>query len=240
MNESGILYITDKGAGTVHHCGNGILIPSPDADYLRKNRCEMFNPTGITIAPETGMICVTDSRGVVFIFRHDWDGKNIDKKGSGGGEKALKDPRCAVVLKDSTIAVGDFGHERIVIYHQKQHTVKDTIEGISCVGIGQLSNGQLVSLSSDGKVNLITGTNTKDMKLLAIVSSNPGHLVVDEKDQIFVCEAGKKRIAVINAETSKITYFGEGELEEPVGIAVDRQGKVYVADRKKNAVIVFE
>ena len=61
---------------------------------------------------------------------------------------------------------------------------------------------------------------------------------------MFVTDTGNKRILVFSADGAPITQFGspgagEGQLDEPVGLAVDEQGRVYVADAWNRRVQIF-
>jgi DNA-binding beta-propeller fold protein YncE len=60
-----------------------------------------------------------------------------------------------------------------------------------------------------------------------------------------VADTGNKRVVVFGPDGSPLGQFGGfglelGGLDEPVGIAIDRQGRVYVADTWNRRVQVFE
>jgi DNA-binding beta-propeller fold protein YncE len=62
--------------------------------------------------------------------------------------------------------------------------------------------------------------------------------------QVYMSDPDRKRVAVLEVATGKITYFGgvghdAGQFSEPLGIAVGPDGRVYVLDRDNNNVQVF-
>ena len=59
------------------------------------------------------------------------------------------------------------------------------------------------------------------------------------KDSLYITDTGNGRIAVLELNTQKATFFGQGELMSPMGIFVSGDGTVYVADSKKEAVVIF-
>lgn len=59
--------------------------------------------------------------------------------------------------------------------------------------------------------------------------------------ELFVCDAGRRRIAVVNDAGVPTFSFGSDEtLEAPRGVAVDREGRIYVADAVREGVRVFD
>jgi DNA-binding beta-propeller fold protein YncE len=67
---------------------------------------------------------------------------------------------------------------------------------------------------------------------------------VDTQGHVLVTDTGKQRVVVFDSQGNYLTQFGErglaeGQLDEPVGIAVDSTGKVYIADTWNNRVQVF-
>ncbi|MBG7609800.1 MAG: TIGR03663 family protein [Anaerolineae bacterium] len=72
----------------------------------------------------------------------------------------------------------------------------------------------------------------------------PRDIVVGANGQVFIADTGNKRIAVFDLDGNFISEFGEvglleGQLDEPVGLAIDVEGQVYVADTWNHRVQVF-
>lgn len=74
----------------------------------------------------------------------------------------------------------------------------------------------------------------------------PRDLLVDNDGNVLVMDTGNKRIKVFDDEGNFISQFGtagleQGQFDEPVGIALDRQsGRLYVADTWNQRVQVFD
>jgi streptogramin lyase len=62
---------------------------------------------------------------------------------------------------------------------------------------------------------------------------------------VYVVDTGNKRVVVFDANGTFVTEFGTsgfeaGQFDEPVGIAIDPDGKVYIADTWNQRIQVFE
>ncbi len=55
--------------------------------------------------------------------------------------------------------------------------------------------------------------------------------------RVYVCDRGGIRL--FTGEGRYLGIFGQEKLEGPVGIAIDREGRIYVADILRNAVLCF-
>jgi sugar lactone lactonase YvrE len=68
---------------------------------------------------------------------------------------------------------------------------------------------------------------------------------VDTDGHVYVSDTGNKRIAIFDENGEFLQEFGgaglgEGQLDEPVGLALDENGNLYVADTWNQRVQVFE
>ena len=62
-------------------------------------------------------------------------------------------------------------------------------------------------------------------------------------DLIYVAETGGQRVSVIDPVKKEVTYIGDRgrkKLEQPVGLALDADGRLYVADAGQKAVLVYD
>ena len=63
----------------------------------------------------------------------------------------------------------------------------------------------------------------------------PRGIAVDENNHVFVTDTGKQRVVIFDTEGNYLSQFGgigleDGKMDEPVGIAVSKDGLVYIAD----------
>lgn len=59
-------------------------------------------------------------------------------------------------------------------------------------------------------------------------------------NELYVCDPGKRQIAVFDQSGMPLRVFGGTDLEEPWAIAVNATGQSFVADRKGQAICVFD
>lgn len=59
------------------------------------------------------------------------------------------------------------------------------------------------------------------------------------KNMLYITDTDNGRIAILNLQTQTVEFFGQDELISPMGIFVSEDGTVYVADSKKEAVVIF-
>lgn len=68
----------------------------------------------------------------------------------------------------------------------------------------------------------------------------PVNVAIGPDKKIYVADTGLKGVARFQADGTFDTLFGDsGELDSPVGMAWDREGRLLVADSKKHRVAVF-
>lgn len=83
----------------------------------------------------------------------------------------------------------------------------------------------------------LTGTSPEDFVLL-----QPAYVCADE-DRVYVTDTAKKCLVVFDFWTRKVSFWGTGGgggLSNPTGVAVDKEGRVYVADAMQLVIKVFD
>lgn len=60
-----------------------------------------------------------------------------------------------------------------------------------------------------------------------------------ENNKIYIADTGNRRVLVVDIATNTIMEI-KGPFSQPVGIAADAQGRIYVADYKKDSVFRFD
>lgn len=58
-------------------------------------------------------------------------------------------------------------------------------------------------------------------------------------DELYIADSGNHRILVYSLDSGDIQTFGEEELSRPIGVAVDDDGNIYVADYGAEQVVIF-
>lgn len=99
---------------------------------------------------------------------------------------------------------------------------------------------QTQTLSADGRL-IETQTAYQPIGLFAPNSHlvNPEDIYIDQYDQVYIADAGSKKVAVFDLAGNQIRLIGEGILERPTGIFVDGKGDIFVSDYQKEKVFRF-
>ncbi len=83
--------------------------------------------------------------------------------------------------------------------------------------------------------------DTAGQQRLVIANTDPLGIAVDREGRILVGDRRLKGIQVFSKTGQAGSTFGQGQLERPVDVAVDyASGWVYVADQRRNAILVFD
>ncbi|HVW12580.1 MAG TPA: NHL repeat-containing protein [Mucilaginibacter sp.] len=132
-------------------------------------------------------------------------------------------------------------------------------EGIAIDGAGNLYvadcyNNMIRKITADGHVTTLAGKpgkknfGSKDGKGPAASFSHPCGIAVDKKGNVYIADVGNNKIRRITPDGTVSTLAGSGErgssngdprtasFYHPYGVAVDRDGNVYVADYQNNLI----
>ena len=178
---------------------------------------QLQNPRGLAAAPD-GSIYVADSRNHR-IQHFSADGELITSWGSFADATAgaapggtFNEPWGITVAPDGSVYVADTWNHRI------QHFTAD---------------GQFITMWG-----YFGQAEAPD------AFWGPRDVVVDSEGRVFVTDTGNKRIVVFDKEGSYLTQFGQGgielgDLDEPVGLAMNAEDQLYVADTWNKRVQLF-
>ncbi len=129
-----------------------------------------------------------------------------------GSPLTLADPFGVAVAKDGTVYVTDGG-----------------------------DNNRILKIAQDGKVTTFAGGNED-------VLNTPSGLAIDDDGNLYVADTGNNRIRKVTPEGVVSTIAGDGvagyvdgpaaqaRFNGPIGVAVDKDGNVYVADTYNDRV----
>jgi sugar lactone lactonase YvrE len=121
--------------------------------------------------------------------------------------------------------------------------------------IADRNNHRIRKVDTRGTITTIAGTGTAgfsgDGGLATQAQLNlPSGVALDGKGNIFISDRSNNRIRVIDSKGKILTYAGSGNdgfrgdngpalkasIDRPFGIALDRKGNLYIADRRNNRV----
>ena len=207
------IYVTDLS-------NNRIQVFGMDGSFIRKwgswgNGDGQFSgPSSCGIGPHDGMVYVSDLMNHrIQVF--DSEGKFIRKWGRRGyGENEFNYPRGLSVSRD----VSGSGSQMIYI--------ADT------------NNDRVVCYHSDG-------TLAREWAPPSGLCSEPFNVMVDDDRMVYVADSGNHCIRQFRLDGTLIQIWGsegsgEGQLQDPLGMAKGVDGIMYVADSENNRVVMIE
>lgn len=103
---------------------------------------------------------------------------------------------------------------------------------------GTQSTSYTFTYSINGKLEIAQDAYLPTTLYLDLGLKEPQDLYIAGQ-KLYIADKGNKRVVVVNLETSEVETIGEGILEEPFGVSVDKKGRIYVADFKAEAVYRF-
>ncbi|MBR4571422.1 MAG: hypothetical protein IKO19_12255 [Candidatus Riflebacteria bacterium] len=198
------------------------LTPFKETGSKGKGERQFDNPTGIDYDVARKEILIADS-GNDRIIRLGKDGRFIGKHGGFGlsytgskksdeGEDSLNSPYDVAAGGFSNFYISDYGNDRIAIY--------DSYKSY--------------------KGNLFPKKNDRRNRL-----NKPKGIVTDYENNIWVVDGRSDLVYKISPHSSKLLEIGgfgysEKQLKNPTQVDVGIDGSVYVADRGKSRIAVFD
>lgn len=238
-----VFYVRKDVAAQVWDLGVGNVSPitiAPDPfTKLRCNECradlaigtagqadgQLNSPRGVRIGPD-GNLYVADTRnGRIVVF--DPNGQYLrtigtmstnDQTNSIAPAGTLREPWAVAVAKDGTIVVADTWNHRVQVFNAQGQLLR------------AFGHYEQVKPGDAGSLDGFWG---------------PRDIAVDASNNIYVADTGNKRIRVYDLNGTMLRTIGQpgagtGQLNEPVGLAIDSNaGRLYVADSWNKRVQVF-
>ena len=168
------------------------------------------SPTGVGVSPDGRLIYVADTGNDRVVILNDSLEFEQDFGGRGAGAGFLISPIDVAVRSDGVVFVTDAGNGRIEYY---------TPHGTY---LGQF------------------GTIGQPDEVLSV----PTFIVITETDSFYVTDSGDARIVEFSSKLAfdgVVAFSDMGDvppLESPAGIALDTDGRLYVADYGRNRILV--
>jgi uncharacterized protein (TIGR03437 family) len=232
VDAAGNVYIADTGNNRIREVSNGIMatvVGSGTMGFSGDNgsatNAELSNPLGVAV----------DAAGDIFIA--DYGNYRIRKVtngvittvaggGSGGGYNNVS-ATSVMLSSPSAVAVDSAGNLYIS---------DDTYDN----GVRKVTNGIITTVAGNGDDFGFSGDNGLPTNAAL---NQPAGIALDSAGNLYIADSGNQRIRkVANGVITTIAgngtdgFGGDGgpgffaELNEPLGVAVDSSGNVYVAD----------
>jgi hypothetical protein len=252
---------TIAGNGYVSSTGNGAYT----GDGGLADSASLWNPTGVVV-DKTGNVFIADSyNGVVrkvnidgIIITVAGNGKGYGYNGDGeAATSATMFPNSVAVDKLGNIYISDFNNGRIrkVGTNGIISTIAETYQPLA-VAVDSLGNVYFASelnivykIDAKGDTSTIAGNGiggySGDGSLATAASlDQPSAILVDDKGNIFIADAGNNCIRKISTNGIITTIAGNGTqgysgdggiatsatMYSPTGIATDLSGNLFIAD----------
>jgi streptogramin lyase len=115
--------------------------------------------------------------------------------------------------------------------------------------VADLSNHRIQVFKPDGTHDFNIGKNDNTSGTGDGEFYQPTGIAVDSNGKIYVADKSNNRIQVFNSDgthdfnigkNDNTSGTGDGEFNQPYGVAVDSNGKIYVTDKGNNRVQVFD
>ncbi len=248
FDSEGDLWVADKGNDRVQRL-------TPEGGYISQagadgnNNGQLEEPQGVAVSGSDVWIADTGNDRVQELT----EGKFVLAFGSyGSGEGQLDRPYDVTTDASGNIWVSDTLNYRVEEFNSKDEFVQKF--GGPGSGEGQFNSAQGIAVSPSGKVYVadpfsehVDEFTTKGEFVRSFKGSGtyaPVGVALDSEGHVWTVEE-HGRVEEFTAEGVSMTTFGsqgsgEGQLEEPYGIAIDSHKNVWVADTGNNRIEEFK
>ncbi|HWO56057.1 MAG TPA: NHL repeat-containing protein [bacterium] len=167
----------------------------------------------------------------------------------------LRDPQCLRIDAVGNIFAADGISRAIELYDSRLRPigeimppydglglVRGRVAGIAFGLLGELflsdpTNGRIYRYDASGRF-LAAFSGGEEVGWGELLQPM-GMAVSHDGTELYVCDPGKRQVMVFDPAGTPLRAFGGTDLQEPVAVAVNRRGQVFVADRKAAALLVF-
>ena len=161
-----------------------------------------------------------------------------------------------VALNSVPLQVSEWGGKEVMVLKRNGKKVQPITVGRSLVIPSSsslaLHASSAVAVDKDYNTYVSNGPSlfkfSKEGKLLNEIQrkdSQPGEFIKIINDKLYMCDCGNHTVQILTTELEYSGGFGchgdgNGQFNEPNGIAQDREGNLYVTDSHNNRVQVFD
>lgn len=175
-------------------------------------------PTGIAVAAD-GTVFVIDGARHLLYRRDPCDGHCEAAPcfgGRGAGARQLCDPHGLAIDETGNLYIADTGNHRIVVVSRKGWAVRRLVGAV------------------DGDGNPIASELPGGL-------CRPWDLAIGPRGLVVV-DRGNRRVELFERAARRhiATLIGPDLLGDPMHVAIDRSGRIYIADRDRDRLLVFD
>ena len=251
LNQSGEVVVTSPG-------WNCVSVFSPCGDKLRSfgtegsGQGQFMHPYGVAVDGE-GNILVADKENHC-IQKFTAEGQFLTAVGTKGSAPLQFSQVLAISTRNNKVYVVDI-HNHCIQVLKSDLTFSSTF-GKHGSNRGEFNCPWAIACDSTGNVYVADCGNhriqvfTSNGKFLRMFGSRywelnyPIGIALDVQDKVYVSDSGHHCVSVFTSEGQFVTSFGSKgwrsrEIQSPHGLAVDRNGVVYVCDLAKHRLQLF-
>jgi outer membrane protein assembly factor BamB len=217
---------------------------------------ELSNPTGIAVSSEGIFVVERDNNRVQ---RFTLQGQFVWKAGTGGNGTAQLSSPSGAALFNNLVYVADTNNGRVAIFSTNGAFVRNI--GVSGDDVNQLRAPVGVALDAVGKLFVADRANRRaqvyetDDEPLRMSGAGTGQegtfgafgaggVIVDAKDSLYASDTSNDRILAFDFRGKYLFAFGgtgseNGKLLKPLGLALDKNGRILVADSGNRRIAIF-
>jgi len=232
IDKKGNLFVSDKGNrcikkipadGSITRFPSPFIFESNSEEEIEKASNESFiSPCGITIDPDNNLFVIDQ-------------GNNTIKKITENGV-------VTIISVAFTNQIKSFGKLSSI-----------AIDNNGYLYVTDESKNLIYKISQTGALELFAGCGLNSIDGISAKSffNYPVGMVIDKKGNVFVSDKKNNNIRKIDLKGNVTTFAGSGEkgclndkklhatFNEPHGLAIDKKGNIYVADKGNNAIRII-
>ena len=185
--------------------------------------------------------------------------QKFDKNGvfttSWGNDDNLSAPSGICIGQNDEVFVSDTAAERIQVF-------QDDGTFIRSLPIDNIDSNWVTNLNCDGKGVIYASTSFLSNGIIVKIEENgtilerwrgngeildeftaPAGLALDQEQHLIVVDAdisGEARILMMNTDGTPVNIWGNMDLEQPVGLDIDKRGSVWIAENNDYNSGIFE